>query len=167
MSVSEKATTKSQHTDVYLCQVRNGLSCSACCGLYNRVDASRLSLKKILKNRTESFFNEIEHRLNRAVTVWDFKDNPRAIEAVRDFLYLKVDWPFRPETHTGPCNYFFEDQTYRKPPVIYGISGGYLSSYHIIFQELVSAFHSMESLKQAESIIRSILERTTRSLSFK
>ena len=101
MNVSEKATTQSHHRDVYLCQVGNRISCSACCGLYNRVDASKLGLKKILKNRTESFL-KVE----------------RTMESILEFgreTELR-EWNLR---------------------------------------------------KQAESIIRNILERTTRSLGFK
>jgi len=279
MNSSETAITVSRPRDIYLCQVQNRISCGACCGLYNRVDASKHVLKKILKDRTESFmkvertmesilefgretelresnvrkypdfhhcpyigligleqsragcllhprsegnngidyrglsyygglacntyfcpasrllnpeirlivqlaaddwyiyglmitekallesfYKEIELLLNRPITAWDFRDNPQAIKAVRDFLYLKVDWPFRPETHTGPCSYFFKDRKYQKPPVIYRIPDGYLSRYHIIFQELVSTFNSIESLQKAESIIHSILERTIRSI---
>ena len=55
MSSSETAITVTQPRDVYLCQARNRISCSACCDLYNRVEASKHVLKKILKDRSESF----------------------------------------------------------------------------------------------------------------
>jgi len=40
---------------VYLCQVRPGVSCGACCGLYNVADASRPMVYEMLKKRTELF----------------------------------------------------------------------------------------------------------------
>lgn len=40
---------------VYLCQVSDSVSCSACCGLYNLTDFSRRSLADTLKIRTYKF----------------------------------------------------------------------------------------------------------------
>lgn len=40
---------------VYLCQVRPGVSCGACCGLYNVSDASRPAIYDMLLKRTELF----------------------------------------------------------------------------------------------------------------
>lgn len=40
---------------VYLCQVKPGVSCGACCGLYNVVDASRPAIYSLLSNRTRLF----------------------------------------------------------------------------------------------------------------
>ncbi len=40
---------------VYLCQVKEHVSCGACCGLYNVADASRAGLIQILADRTRRF----------------------------------------------------------------------------------------------------------------
>jgi hypothetical protein len=40
---------------VYLCQVNESVSCGACCGLYNRPDATRGHLQELLGYRTETF----------------------------------------------------------------------------------------------------------------
>jgi len=40
---------------VYLCQVNDTVSCGACCGLYNRPDATRGRLQELLGGRTENF----------------------------------------------------------------------------------------------------------------
>jgi len=40
---------------VYLCQVEDGASCGACCGLYNCADASRRTLEDRVASRTEAF----------------------------------------------------------------------------------------------------------------
>jgi hypothetical protein len=40
---------------VYLCQVNDTVSCGACCGLYNRPDATRGRLQELLGGRTETF----------------------------------------------------------------------------------------------------------------
>lgn len=41
--------------EVYLCQVGEGVSCGACCGLYNVADLSRTALEERLARRTERF----------------------------------------------------------------------------------------------------------------
>ena len=41
--------------EVYLCQVGKGVSCGACCGLYNVADLSRTALYDRLARRTERF----------------------------------------------------------------------------------------------------------------
>ncbi len=265
--------------DIYLCQVNECISCSACCGLYNRADASKHALEKILSDRTETFlrvertmesilefgreielresnirryydfhhcpyigllgvehsrvgcllhprsegnneidyrglsyyggmacntyfcpagqhlspeiklivqhaaddwyvyglmiteralleafFKEIQYRLGRSITPWDFKDNPKGIKAVRDVLYLKVNWPFRSENDQGLCHYFFKDRKYQKPPVAYRNCDIFLSRYHKIFQELISSFDSADSLNQAESIIDTYLNNVVRCI---
>ncbi len=40
---------------VYLCRIGEGLSCGACCGLYNRTGVSRAALAELLARRTERF----------------------------------------------------------------------------------------------------------------
>ncbi len=40
---------------VYLCRIGEGVSCGACCGLYNRRGISRPRLQEILSRRTERF----------------------------------------------------------------------------------------------------------------
>ena len=40
---------------VYLCQVRESVSCGACCGLYNVMDPSRENLTALLERRTRRF----------------------------------------------------------------------------------------------------------------
>ncbi len=40
---------------VYLCQVEEGVSCGACCGLYNLQDCSRVNLSRLLRARSERF----------------------------------------------------------------------------------------------------------------
>ena len=44
-----------QVDDDYLCQVGASVSCGACCGLYNVMDASRLALERMLAERTRRF----------------------------------------------------------------------------------------------------------------
>ena len=53
---------------VYLCQVREDLSCGACCGLYNLPSAGETDLARRLQQRTEAFSKV-----------------PRQVDAVADF----------------------------------------------------------------------------------
>lgn len=41
--------------DIYLCQSSDGISCGACCGLYNAADSSRNGLSRLLKKRSKGF----------------------------------------------------------------------------------------------------------------
>jgi len=47
--------TASAPGGVYLCQVGEGISCAACCGLYNVADPSRPALEALLARRSEAF----------------------------------------------------------------------------------------------------------------
>jgi hypothetical protein len=51
---SADSSTENSET-VYLCQVSDGVSCGACCGLYNLKDLSKTKLEAMLAKRTESF----------------------------------------------------------------------------------------------------------------
>ncbi len=51
---------------VYLCRIGGGVSCGACCGLYNRRGISRPRLEEILSRRTERF-----RRIPRTVAAID------------------------------------------------------------------------------------------------
>lgn len=44
-----------QAENVYLCQVSDGVSCGACCGLYNIKNLSRAKLQAMLAERTDAF----------------------------------------------------------------------------------------------------------------
>lgn len=74
---------------VYLCQVRPGVSCGACCGLYNVSDASRSAIFEMLKKRTDlfasvnrsyegvlAFADEIEKTENQSRPIDDFHHCP-------------------------------------------------------------------------------------------
>jgi hypothetical protein len=67
--------------DDYLCQVGAAVSCGACCGLYNVVDASRQSLTALLAARTRRFA-DVPRRIDaiiqfrRAIESHEHQDRP-------------------------------------------------------------------------------------------
>ena len=258
---------------IYLCQVGKAVSCGACCGLYNLVDASRQTLYELLNDRTDAFISlprdmntilefgrkieaqtldnrpfpdfhhcpfigligtekssvgcllhplnsinrgidyrglsyygglacevyfcpssrllspalktmvkeavddwydyglviteekllsrflfRVETALGRSLTEKDLGQNSRYLEIVREFLSLKQNWPYRRRPDPGPCNYFFNDDRYRKPPVDYE-NLDRISPYDDIFCELISSFDSPGSLKTAEDYMQDLIDR--------
>lgn len=86
---------------------------------------------------------------------WSHNNPP--LESLRNLMNVKLTWPFHPSPLTDRINYFFEDGLYPKPAVTYGDSGKTFSRFDGIFQNLVSVFHTSESLCCAETIIDELL----------
>lgn len=112
------------------------------------------------------FFEEVERRLNQPITKEDIIENDNCFEAVRQFLDLKLHWPFRVRTSIGLSNYFFKNQLYPKPPVNYETIGETTSMYDTIFREFVSSFGSVNELHKAEDLVEGIIERISSGISF-
>jgi hypothetical protein len=110
-----------------------------------------------------AFFNETEKRISRPLSPDNIAGNDRAAEIIREFMRMKLDWPFRSHSESV-CNYFFEDGLYSKPRICYEAGGSPVSRYHIILEELVSSFESRDALFRAESLLDQIFERLTRRL---
>ena len=85
VSVEKPTTTigtkDSGHLNVYLCQVGPGVSCGACCGLYNVADLNRAALEGRLARRSRRFAevvrteNEID-RFQRDTLGWTSEERP-------------------------------------------------------------------------------------------
>jgi len=107
-----------------------------------------------------AFLSEIENRIGRKTDEKDVCQNPDFTSAVREFINLKLSWPFRPSSVT-PANYFFEDRLYGKKATDYtGLKSEYISSlYDTIFREFSSYFKSDEEVLKAGMIIESLWER--------
>ncbi|MCP4351822.1 MAG: hypothetical protein GY795_40690 [Desulfobacterales bacterium] len=113
-------------------------------------------------NMLNAFFQETEKRLGYEITKEDFSWNGKSADIVREFLSLKIDWPFR-ASNTILCNYFFGDKLYPKPLFNYKAIGSSVSKYDVILQELVSSFDSAEELHWAENILDQLFDRMIRS----
>ncbi len=110
-----------------------------------------------------AFFREVERRLKKPVRKEDIVGNKRRMETVREFLRLKLDWPYQSQPSTGLGNYFFEDQLYPKPTVNYEAIGKPPSRYDAILRELVSSFDSGDALHRAEALLDRLFDRLIRS----
>lgn len=107
-----------------------------------------------------AFFSEIEGCLQSKTDETDIHMNQPLIEIIKEFIGLKVSWPFRPSSDTA-ANYFFNDKLYERRPVDYsGINHDRpFSRYDVIFRELGSRFNSVEELTHAESMIDDLFNR--------
>lgn len=107
-----------------------------------------------------AFLSETENRIRRKTDEKDIYRNPGFTCAVREFINLKLTWPFRPSSVT-PANYFFKDRLYERKAVDYaGINSEPVSSlYDAIFREFGSCFKSDGEVRKAEMMIESLWEK--------
>jgi len=106
-----------------------------------------------------TIFDEVKNCLNRPLTKNDILKNKNTLEAVRKLLDLKINWPFRRRSSSGPTNYFFEDRLYSRPPVNYETIGKPVSKHNTILQELESQFNSANDLQAAEDLIDGLINK--------
>ncbi len=110
----------------------------------------------------KAFFNELETRLNLSLTPEVILNHPHRRSAVRSFLKLKINRPFRTDETNHPCNYFFEDQLYPRTGTPYDQLDCRPSRYDRILRELNSAIASKAALYEAEKELDDILKACTR-----
>lgn len=110
------------------------------------------------------FLELVEKRLKRPVTSTDADENSPYPEVFREFLSLKCSWPHRNPHSAAPCNYFFSDGAYLKPPVVYPDPLQPHSHFHTIFYELTSRFDSRQSLEAAEESLSDLVDRLARAI---
>jgi hypothetical protein len=106
-----------------------------------------------------TIFEEVEKRLNRSLTQKDILKNKNTLEAVRKLLDLKINWPFRRRSSSGPTNYFFEDRLYSRLPINHETIGEPVSRYDILLQEMESHFNSANDLQAAEDLIDELINK--------
>ena len=106
-----------------------------------------------------TIFEKVGNCLNRPLTKNDILKNKNTLEAVRKLLDLKINWPFRRRSSSGPTNYFFEDRLYSRPPVNYETIGKPVSRHDTMLQELESYFNSANELHAAEDLIDGLINK--------
>jgi hypothetical protein len=111
-----------------------------------------------------ALFDAVESRMGARLEEAAVFGSPRAADALRDLLRLKLEWPFRPTAGNGLCNYFFEDRRYRKPPVAYPPGRRSPSPFDAVFGELVSAFRTAGELKSAEQAVGDRIDQLAAAL---
>jgi len=112
-----------------------------------------------------TFFKEVEKRLNQPITRKDILENEKCIETVREFLELKLHWPFRPHPFTGLGNYFFGDQLYPTASINYEAIGETTSRYDTILRKLESYFNSVDELRRAENLLDGLIDKLASTIS--
>ena len=111
-----------------------------------------------------AYFNEVESRLGRQVTLSDYFQNFLATNALREFVKLKSEWPFRRNDAPSPCNFFFENGLYPRPAVFRATPDIRLSAYENILRELDSGFSSAEEIEAADQLLNDIFLNAARTL---
>ncbi len=112
-----------------------------------------------------TFFQEVEKRLNFPITKEAILKNKKCLEAVCEFLELKLHWPFRPHLFTGLGNYFFRDKLYSTPLINFKEIGATPSRYDTILRGLVSRFDSVYELRRADDLLDGIIDRLASNIS--
>ena len=109
-------------------------------------------------------FKEIETRIGRGVEAADFPPASKAAAVLRNFAHLKIDWPYRRKNAPGPCNYFFENGEYPRPPVERTGENIPPSSFEDILKELDSGFSSGRELSEAEMRLEDLFRALSEAL---
>ena len=112
-----------------------------------------------------TFFEEVERRLQRPLNEKDFPANGSGLDIIREFLNLKLDWPYRSSTCKGPANYFFKDPEYAPPSIAYDSIGEAPSRYDPILRALHTAIEDKNTLQKAEGAIEKLIERVQATIS--
>ena len=114
-----------------------------------------------------TFFRQVEGRLNQSITKEAILEDERCLETVREFLKLKIHWPFRPDPFAKLGSYFFEDKLYSTPAIDYEAIGATMSRYDIILRELLSQFDSGNALHRAEDLLDGLMDKLASNVSRK
>ena len=111
-----------------------------------------------------AYFKEMEFRLGRHITVSDYTQNIRAMDALREFAELKTKWPYRRNDSPGPCNFFFENGLYPRKGVFRKTLDIPPSSYKRILRELDSGFSSAKEIAAADQLLDDLFIKTERAI---
>ena len=111
-----------------------------------------------------AYFNEVEYRLGRHITVSDYTQNIGAKNAFIEFAKLKSKWPYRRYDSRGPCNFFFENGQYPRPDIFRKTLDIKPSSYEKILRELDSGFSSAKEIAAADQLLEDLFVKTMRAI---
>ena len=107
----------------------------------------------------QSLFEEIQLKIRQPLICYDLMNKDGFLKIFREFMALKIIWPFRPPSHPSPCNYFFNDRQFVKPEIDYPNTSAQIPRFHRLFRELISRFHTQRDLHQAESLIDNLIQK--------
>jgi hypothetical protein len=105
-----------------------------------------------------NFFQAIESQSKSQIDAEKFKI-PKLKEHIQTFIDLKTTWKFRPKNFRTFGNYFFEENLYPLESINYSNTDAKDSEFNDIFMALNSIFKNNHELKEAEVIIRDIIDK--------
>ena len=111
-----------------------------------------------------AYFKELESRLGRRIRVSDYTQNLMATNALKEFTKLKSNWPYRRHDAPGPCNFFFENGLYLRPPVFRATPDIRLSPYEKILTELDSGFTTLKEIEEADQLLDDLFFQAQRAV---
>ena len=112
-----------------------------------------------------TFINQVEQRLKRPVDGRDLERSPLAAAAIRHFLAIKTDWPFRDPERGRPANFFFNKKEYQPPAIDLTRLGVSESQWSPVLAALWSVLPDLFALREAESLLDGMADELARALS--
>lgn len=110
----------------------------------------------------KSFFSLGAERIGAGPSL-SMISRPAVRRAVKDFLSLKVSWPYRTDDEGRFGKYCLAEDEYREACIPYEEFGCGKSRYDAIFLSLASEFSSAEDLRAAEGLIERKIAAFVRS----
>jgi hypothetical protein len=112
----------------------------------------------------KALLGEVEARIGRKLTEFDFLNTQRSYDLIQPLLFLKETWPYRMAQSHGPCHYVFEDGNYPRQANICSSETGQRIRYASLLKELESSFDSPALLLQAQSELDALFAVLARSI---
>jgi hypothetical protein len=110
----------------------------------------------------KSFFSLAAERIGAGPSL-SVISRPAVRRALKDFLSLKVSWPYRTKDEGRFGKYCLAEDEYREARIPYEDIGCRKSRYDAIFLSLASEFSSAEDLREAERRIERRIAAFVRS----
>lgn len=110
----------------------------------------------------KSFFVHVQNRLGESVRPQRLLADEESCAALREYLQLKVSWPFRDQTRLRFGKYFFVGEEYDIDRIDYASLGVPVPAFDAIFLSLSSRFEGADEVVRAREIIEDKIERFCR-----
>ena len=105
-----------------------------------------------------ALFSQIEQRLAAPLSLRVIREGCVDLQALRNALFVKIDWPYRTAGAGGLCHYFFNDRRYARPTVDTSALGEHRAGWDTIFAELSSGFQTVAHRSSAQRRLEILID---------
>lgn len=109
-------------------------------------------------------FEEIEARLKRNLDPAEIEYGSKSANQLLEIIKLKLYWPYGLTNPKGPCNYFYENGEYQRPPLANTYARQVPPRRAIILRELDSFFPSQSIFKEAKKKVARMIVQFIQAL---